>query len=115
DVAMNDALGVSRIERPGDVNCELEQLVRGQRPAQDALTQSHPFQQFHHDEILTVLLADLVDGADVRMVERRSGASLALETFEGVGIRTKFGGKKLQSYVPAQSFVLGLVDNSHPT
>jgi len=35
--------------------------------------------------------------------------------FEGVGVRTKFGGKKLQSYVPAQSFVLGLVDNSHPT
>ena len=115
DVAVNDALGVSGIESPGDVNCQFEQLFRGKRPAQNALAQRHPFQQFHHDEILTLLLADLVDGANVRVVERRSGASLALETFQGRGIRAEFGRKKLQRYVPAEGFVLGLVDNAHST
>ncbi len=114
DVAMNDALGVSGIERPGNVYCQFEQLVGRKRPAQDALAQRRPFQQFHHDEILTILLADLVDGADVRMVERRGGAGLALEPFQSGSIRAEFRGKKLQGHVPAEGFVLRLVNHAHP-
>jgi hypothetical protein len=64
---------------------------------------------------LTVLMADLVDDANIRVVQRRRCASLALEAFQCGGIRAEFGRKKLQRYVPAERFVLSLIDNTHAT
>jgi hypothetical protein len=63
---------------------------------------------------MTILLADLVDGADVRVVERRSGAGLSLEAFQSRSVGAQLGWKKLQGHVPAQGFVLGLVHHAHP-
>jgi hypothetical protein len=83
-----------------------------QRPARNAVIQGHPFEQFHYDEVLTVLLADLVDRANVRVVKR---PCLALEALQGCRIRAEFGREKLQRHVPAERFVLGLIDNAHAT
>ena len=116
DVAVNDALGVRRIERLGDLDRQFEQLVRRQGLPSDALRSVIPSSNSMTMKDLTVLLADLVDGADVGVVERRSRPSLALETFQGLtASELQFGGKKLQSDVPAQRFVLGLVDDAHAT
>ena len=43
------------------------------------MLQRQPVQKLHRDEGLAVLLVNLVDGADIRMVERRSGLRLALK------------------------------------
>ena len=50
-----------------------------QRPARDAVLQRHAVQKLHGDERLAVLLADVVDRADVGMVQRGGGLRLALE------------------------------------
>ena len=68
DVAVDDSLGVRSFERPADVDGQFEQMVGGKRPAQDALAQRHPFQQLHHNEVLPILMADLVDRANIGMV-----------------------------------------------
>ena len=54
DVAMDDAFGVSDVERGGDLRAEIEQSVRGKRPAADALAKRLPFEQLHGDEALAI-------------------------------------------------------------
>ncbi len=55
--------------------------------AGDAMLQRLAFEQLHHDEGRMVELTHVVNGADVGMVQGRCGAGLALEPFEGLGVR----------------------------
>ena len=59
-------------------------------------------------------LPDFVNGADVGMVQRGRGASLALKTLERRRIRTEFRRKKLQGHAAAERRILGLEDHTHP-
>jgi hypothetical protein len=46
------------------------------------MLQRHAIQELHSDEAFPVLLADLVDGANVGMVEGGSRTGLATKTFQ---------------------------------
>ena len=81
DVAMCDGFGVRGVESFGDFDGELEEGLVGERPSNDGVAQCLAFQQFHHDEELSILLSDLMDGADVGMIQSGSRPRLALETF----------------------------------
>ena len=70
-------------------------------------------QILHGDESFAVLLANVVDGADVGMVQGGSGLRLALKTAEGLRIFGNVFGKKLQSDEAMQPRVFGFVDNAH--
>ena len=63
---------------------------------------------------MAVLLPDLIDRADVGMVEGRSSLSFSLETSQGLGVLGDVIGQKLQGDKPVQGYVLGLVDNPIP-
>ena len=58
-----------RVERAGDLRAQIEQHLRSESLAADALAQRLPLEQLHGNEALAVVLADFVDRADVRMVE----------------------------------------------
>ena len=49
-----------------------------------ALAQSLPFQQFHHDEVLAVLLADLVDCTNIGMIQSGQCLGYPLESRKSV-------------------------------
>jgi hypothetical protein len=68
---VDDALRVRGVQRIGELNGHLEQVVDLEGPAREALPQRLAFEQFHRNERLALGLADVVDGADVRMIERR--------------------------------------------
>ena len=77
---MNDAGGVRGIQCVGDLDPERqEQLEIDPRPPGDALLQRGALQILHHDERAAVLLADVVNGADVGMIQRGRGSGLALK------------------------------------
>jgi hypothetical protein len=63
---MDDPLRVGRIQSVGNLDSQLQQL--------------------HSNEMLAFMLVDVVDGADVGMIQGRGGMSLPLESFQGVGI-----------------------------
>ena len=52
------------------------------------------FQILHHQVIDAVLLADIVQGADMRMIEAGNGARLSLETLT----QLRLGGEMLGKY-----------------
>ncbi len=60
------------------------------RPACQLLLERLPLHQLHHDERLAGVLVDVVDRADVGMIERRGGLSFALEPFEGGAVVGQF-------------------------
>jgi hypothetical protein len=74
---------------------------------------ARPFQAFHYDEKPTLVFADVVNGADVGMIQRRCGAGFSLKSFSGLGILRQVLGKELQGYAPAKALVLRLVNHSH--
>src|SRR5271157_574602 len=82
DVAMDDARVMGSVQRLGDVNGQRQQRFRFQRTAADAMLQRHSIEKFHGNERSTVLLVNVVDGADVGMVQRRGGARFAAEALQ---------------------------------
>jgi hypothetical protein len=69
-VAVNNSLGMSGIERVGDLDREREEQVRFHRTIADAVFQRHAVEKLHDDEGFPVVLADLVNRADVRVIQR---------------------------------------------
>jgi hypothetical protein len=71
------------------------------------------FQQFHSDEGSPVGLVDFVNGANVRVVQRRCGLGLPLEPAEGLRIVGEFVGKELQGNMATESQVFCLMHHTH--
>src|SRR5262245_19543354 len=69
DIAMDDALGVSRVERIGYLPCQIQQRFDLHLLAQESVLESLSLQQFHGDEGLSIRFFNLMNRADVRMVQ----------------------------------------------
>ena len=59
------------------------------------------------------MLADFVDSADVRMIQRGSSASFAPKAFERLGILGNILRKELQRYESAEFEIFGLGNDAH--
>jgi hypothetical protein len=77
--------------------------------------QSHPFQKFHDDERLIALLSDLVDRANVGMVQGRSSSRLTSEPFQSLRVLGYILWQEFQGDEASQIGVFSLVDDTHPT
>src|SRR6266852_9300390 len=67
----------------------------------------------HDDERLAVLLTNVVDSADIRMVERRRSSRLAAESLQRLPVLRYILRQKLQCNEAVKPSVLGLVNDSH--
>src|SRR5229473_5651989 len=113
DVAVHDALGVSGIEGIRNLNRQTEQNVILHGLSGDAMLQRYAVQKFHDQEWMAVLLADLMDGADIRMIECGGRLCLPLESGQRLGVFGDVIGQKLQGDKPVQDYILGLVNDAH--
>ena len=71
-------------------------------------------QILHGDERASVLLADVVDRADVWMVERRCGPGFALKAAQGLGITRQIFGDELERNGTVKPRIFGFVHHAHP-
>ncbi len=62
---------------------------------------------------MTVLLPDLMDRADIWMVEGGSSAGFAAETFQCLWVLRQFVWQEFQGDEPTKRDVLGLVHHAH--
>jgi len=60
-----------------------------------------------------MLIVNFVDGADVRMIQRRSSLGLALKAAERLRVFAYIVGQELQSHEAAEFQILSLVHNAH--
>ena len=115
DVAMNDSFRVRRVQRVCDLNSEQKQRLQFKRAVADQVLQSLAIQELHGDERLAALLADVVNRADVGMVESRRGLRFTLKTGKSLGVFGDFIGQEFQGDKSVQPGVLGLVNHTHPS
>src|SRR5271154_1644989 len=71
DVAMDDAVFMRSFQGAGDFDGNAEKLRNLHRPAGDGMLQRVPAEQLHCQENTAVLLSNLVDRADVWMIQSR--------------------------------------------
>src|SRR5713226_9726663 len=103
DIAMNDSLCVRRSQPVGNFNSKRQQSLGLQRAPRNVLLERFAVQKLHDDERSSVVLSNVINGADVRMVQRRSGFSLAPEALQRMSIPRKFVRQKLQGYKAFQA------------
>src|SRR6185503_7921084 len=90
-VAMRDALPVRRVKCVGHLGANFERLRQRQRPFRQTVSKRLAFQVFDNEVIGVAFAADVIENADVRMVQIRDGVGLALEAlaqFRPVGEMT---------------------------
>src|SRR6266571_1896626 len=75
--------------------------------------QRHAVQKLHGNESLAILLPDVIDRANVRMIQRGCGLRLPLETSQGLSVSGNLLRQKLESDEAMQARVLSLVDHTH--
>jgi hypothetical protein len=115
DVAMNDALGVGGVEGVDDLDGQREKNLHLQRTSGDAVLQRHAGEELHGDEGMAILFSNVVNGADIGVVQGRCGLRFALKAGEGLGIAGNVIGQELEGYEAMQASVFGFVDNTHAT
>lgn len=91
---MDDAGGMCGAQRIGNLQDRARGVEVRQRTARETLGERLPFVVRHRDERLPVRVADLIDGGDVRMIERAGGARLAQEPRRGFGMRYRLRGQE---------------------
>ena len=76
---MNDALAMRFVERVGNLGSNLQRLIERQRPFLEARGERLALEMRHDQVVRAVDAANVVDAADVRMVQRGDRPGLALE------------------------------------
>ena len=113
DVAVDDALGVCGVEAFGDLHRDIQQALQIEALPRDPVLQCLALEDLHDDERAAGVLVDLVNGADVPVIQGRCCPRLAVEAFERLRIGGGAVGQELDGDVPAQPQVFGPIDDAH--
>ena len=114
DVAVDDARGMGGLECVRDLDPQPEHRIACERTGGESVLQRRALEVLHGDERSSVLLADVVDGADMWMAERRSGSGFTLKAAQRFGIARQISGDELERHGTVKPRILGLVDHAHP-
>ena len=111
---MHDAGAVGLGEAVGGLRGDAEERLRRQRTVRENLPQRSALDELHRDELDAVRGTDVVDGDEVRVVQRRSRARLFLEALDPLGVRSDRRGQHLEGDVASEPCVTGAIDLAHP-
>ena len=106
DVAMDDALGMRRVQRIRHLDAHPEKRAHLHPAARDRLLQRLALQQFHRQVRPPLVVADFVDCADIRMIQRGRRPRLAAKPHQRIRILHQVigqeldGGESLELHVP---------------
>jgi hypothetical protein len=112
-IAMDDALPVRAVERRGDVDGDAQRALERQRAARDQAGQRLALEQLHDQIRRRPFAADVVERADVRMIQRRDRARLALEARAQVLALGDALRQDFDRYLPVEARVARAVDLAH--
>ncbi len=82
-------------------------------PGPEPVPQGLALEQLHRDEGLALVLVDVVDRADVGVLERGGGPRLALQPLERLRVPAELLRQELQRHAAAELQILGFVDDAH--
>ena len=77
---MNDSGLVGSVERICDLNYNFQDLSTVERLSSDEVFKGMSFQGLHHDKRVPIRFVNLMNGANIGMVEGRGSTCLALKS-----------------------------------
>ena len=92
EVAVHDPLPMRLVQRIRDGDRHLERLLQWQRTILQPLGERLPVEILHDQEVGAAFGADVMEGADVRVVQGRDGLGLPLEPLLQIGVRRDMRG-----------------------
>ena len=110
---MNDALVVRRRQSLRNLRGIVGGLARRQGAVVELRAQAAAFEQLGNDEGRAVLLADIVNGKNVGMIQRRDRARFLLEATEPVGVAGKRLRQHLERDLAAKARIASAIHLSH--
>ncbi len=113
DIPVDDPSGVGDLQTLGHAQSHFEDLVQSQRFAKDALLERLAFEKLHGDEASPVLFVDVVDGANIRVIQGRSRLGFPLQTLQSLMVPGQLIRQKLQGDRALEPGVLRLEDHAH--
>src|SRR4029077_2995075 len=69
---------------------------------------------FHGNEGVAAIFADIVNRADVGMIQGRGGLRLAFESRQCLPIASQIIRKKLEGHESVEPCIFGFIDDTHP-
>ena len=87
--------------------------IDGKRPFPEMLGKGLSFEVLHDEKVDAVLVSDVVEGADVRMLERGDGPRFALEPLTEIGVGGERRGQDFDGDEAIEPDVARLVDLAH--
>ena len=114
DVPVDDAFTVRSVECVGDFDSEHQHCFKLQWTPGNQMLERDAVKKLHDDESFTTLLADVVNRADVRVVQSRGRLRFAPKACQGLGIAGDFFRQELECHEAMQTSVFGLINYTHP-
>jgi hypothetical protein len=112
-ISVDDACVVRGNETARDLNRILDRLPRREgSPAQSTAKRLAP-QQLGHDVRPAIVSADVVDGENVWMIERRSGTRFPFEAALAIAIEAECGWQDFDGDLSAQARIARAIDLAH--
>src|SRR6266566_2419684 len=113
DVAVNDSSHMFSLERAGKLDSNVQNLAGPKRLGVNALLQGLAIEILHDDKWATIVLADVVNRADLRMIQRRGRARFNTKSFERLRVLRPLFRQELHRDGAAQTSVFGFVNHAH--
>ena len=110
---MHNAGAMRDLQSFCDFHSNFQQLRQWQSAPAQALGKRLAVEELHDQEVGTVLRADVVEMADVRMIQRGNGAGFALETLLKFGIVGEMSGENLDGNGAIEARVFRAVHLAH--
>ncbi len=111
---MNDSGTMRLVERLGDFDPVPDHVGDGEGAAAETIGQVLAVEVLHHQEIDAAFVADVVERADVGMIQRGDGPRLAIEPLTQGGRVDQGRGQHLDGDHAIQPRVARTVDLAHP-
>ena len=114
EIAMDDALLVGGFEGLGDLSCDGQGIVDGDRPVHHAIGERRPLDQLHDERQHAASLLEPVKAGDILMIQGREDLCLSTKASEPIRIRRKGIGQHLEGIVSIERDVVCAPDPAHP-
>jgi len=113
EISMNNAVAMRLIECVCDFDGIAQSLIERQRTFRQPVGKRLTLQLLHHQEIHPFLVADIVKGADVRMIQAGNGVRLTFEPFTHVWITGEMIWKDLYRDGAIEARIFSAIDLAH--
>jgi len=110
---VHDTVLVRRGESRCHLSCELERRFERKGASLQSVCEGLPFEVLHDEVIDPVVGANVMKGADMRVVELRDRFRFPLETRSPRGIPRELRRQHLERHAPVETCVFRLVDLAH--